>query len=71
MKPVAVTVRKVNNEVDKQQHGLELAAKYTRLAAQGLQGKHLIHELLTDDWDADPVTVTLSWAGKRIVIPYD
>jgi hypothetical protein len=31
------------------------------LQSQGLGGKNLVHELLTDDWGAPPTVVVISW----------
>ena len=54
---------------------LAILAKHDRLVHEGLKGKALIHELLTDDWGAPPTRVTLSCPGVdgkliEIVIPY-
>ena len=55
---------------------LAILAKHDRLVHEGLKGKALIHELLTDDWGAPPTRVTLSCPGVdgkliEIVIPYN
>lgn len=47
-----------------------------KLERAGYEGKQLINKLLTDDWGAPPVTVTISGAdpgGKfvRVVLEYD
>ncbi len=38
--------------------------RYKQLVIQGLEGKALIHELLTDDWGPPPLSVNIS--GKAL-----
>jgi len=46
-------------------------SKYQSLAAQGCEGKALIHALLTDDWRAPPLRVRILVDGKQeAAIPY-
>jgi hypothetical protein len=46
-------------------------SKYKSLAAQGYEGKVLIHALLTDDWGAPPFRVRILEDGRQIAaIPY-
>lgn len=72
---IKVKVNLVDGSLNEFNQPLGIIAKYDRLVHQGLQGKALIHELLTDDWGLPPVRVTLSFVsvdGKpiEIVIPY-
>ncbi len=51
-------------------------ARYRKLVAEGYAGKHLVHELLTDDWGAPPRSVRIFGTmdtGEivNILIPYD
>lgn len=57
------------------QAGPELLDRLRDLDAQGLGGRRLIHELLTDDWGAPPVYVDIAGtddAGQAVDvrIPY-
>jgi hypothetical protein len=50
--------------------------RLTRLQAAGLQGKALVHELLTDDWGPPPVAIVVKGTapdGSSVdfTIPYD
>jgi hypothetical protein len=46
-------------------------SKYKSLAAQGYEGKTLIHALLTDDWGAPPLRVRILENGEEVArIPY-
>ena len=46
-------------------------SKYESLAAQGYEGKALIHALLTDDWGAPPLRVRILEDGRQVAaIPY-
>ena len=69
----------VVSHVDGSQSDLEypdsLLAKLQQLRDQGLTGKRLVHELLTDDWGPPPRSVRISGIvrGKVVneVLPYD
>lgn len=72
---VKVVVNLVNGDRSEWTEPLVILAKHDRLVHEGLKGKALIHELLTDDWGAPPTCVTLSCPGVdgkliEIVIPY-
>jgi hypothetical protein len=51
--------------------GDHYVSKYKSLAAQGYEGKALIHALLTDDWGAPPLRVRIQENGNEVaLIPY-
>ena len=51
--------------------GDQYLSKYKSLAAEGYEGKALIHALLTDDWSAPPLRVRIQENGNEVaVIPY-
>lgn len=54
----------------------DFLARLQSLQGQGLEGRALIHELLTDDWGAPPVFLRIVGAGLDgksidITIPYE
>lgn len=54
----------------------DFLARLASLRGQGLEGRALIHELLTDDWGAPPVFVRIVGSGFDgnpidITIPYE
>jgi hypothetical protein len=61
---VKVEVRLVDGGAQDWTFGSEFLAKLAALDAQGLTGKDLIHALLSDDWGAPPVIVTIIWTGS-------
>lgn len=76
MSSVRVVARLVDGGGTDWVFGEEFLAKLTALEAQGLTGKALINMLISDDWGAPPLVVTISWEGPdggRIVraIEYD
>ena len=76
MSSVKVEAKLVDGGAQDWVFGPEFLEKLKMLEAQGLAGKNLIHELLSDDWGAPPVIITISWAGadgRRVQrkIPYD
>jgi hypothetical protein len=76
MNSVKVEAKLVDGGAQDWVFGPEFLAKLKRLEAQGLTGKNLIHELISDDWGAPPVIITISWNGpdgRRIErkIPYE
>ena len=58
--PVKVSIPLVNGGLLEYEETPSLLEKLRTLQARGLQGKALIHELLTDDWGAPPKWVTIS-----------
>lgn len=70
-----VTTRHVDGSMCEFDVGQELLDALRDLQAQGLEGKRLIHQLLTDDWAAPPVLVDITGiddAGQvvEVRIPY-
>ena len=53
----------------------DFLGRLTALQAQGLVGRSLIHELLTDDWGAPPIFLRVVGLGPDgavdITIPYE
>lgn len=76
MKSVKVEAKLVDGGAQDWVFGPEFLEKLKRLEAQGVTGKSLVHELLSDDWGAPPVIITISWTssdgyrGER-KIPYE
>jgi hypothetical protein len=76
MSNVTVSVRLVDGGLQEWQEGPDLLVRLQNLRRRGLEGKQLIHELLTDDWAAPPRVVIISGVapdGQRledILIPY-
>jgi hypothetical protein len=73
---VTVEARLVDGGAQDWVFGPSFLAKLSSLDVQGVTGKKLIHELLTDDWAAPPVVILISWtdANGRFAerkIPYD
>lgn len=60
---VTVVANLVNGDRSEWTEPLAILAKHDRLVHEGLRGKALIHELLTDDWGPPPTRVTLSCPG--------
>jgi hypothetical protein len=57
-------------------YGQEFLNRLADLEARGYNGKELIHALITDDWAAPPVVVTVDGTdadGRQVqrVLPYD
>lgn len=72
---ISVSVRCADNSLQDWEEGEDLIGKLGALRAEGFEGKELIHRLLTDDWAAPPLFVTLTGTvrGKpfNVRIPYD
>ena len=54
----------------------DFLGKLKRLQARGLQGKALVHQLLTDDWGVPPVVIVITGTAPDgslvdLSIPYD
>jgi hypothetical protein len=60
MSTVMVRVHLVNGDLQEFREGGDFLRRLARLEREGLQGRALIHELITDDWGAPPVRVVLS-----------
>lgn len=70
-----VITRHVDGSMGKFDAGQELLAALRDLQAQGLEGKQLIHQLLTDDWGAPPVFIDITGIDEtgsavEVRIPY-
>ena len=72
---IHVVVRCTDNSIQEWEEGEDLVAKLESLQGQGFEGRALIDRLLTDDWAAPPLFVTLSGtvrgASISVRIPYD
>lgn len=44
----------------------DLYARYKTAIASGLQGRSLVHEVLTDDWAAPPLGIHIT--GRRLAV---
>jgi hypothetical protein len=60
---VKVSISFVNGEYREYYDSYKLIERYDVLLQEGLLGKQLVHELLTDDWGPPPVGVRLE--GRR------
>ena len=63
MPRVTVTVEFVDGSRSEAQYGPALMGRYSELLAQGLDGRRLVSELLSDDWGPPPTSVTLAEIG--------
>lgn len=63
MPRVNVTIEFVDGSRSEAQYGPALMERYSELLAQGLGGRRLVNELLTDDWGPPPTSVTLAGIG--------
>ncbi len=75
MASLTAKVRHVDGSLSEFPLSLSYLGKLHRLQAQGLKGKDLVDELLTNDWDAPPLVVDLfdqqlDGTPVRIKIPY-
>lgn len=62
MSKILVSARLVDGGLYELEAEPELLARMRQLQAQGLAGKQLIHQLVTDDWGAPPVFVDIRGA---------
>jgi hypothetical protein len=60
MSTVNVKAHLINGGLLEWQMGPEFLEKLDRLRRNGLEGKRLINELLTDDWGAPPTVVVIT-----------
>ena len=75
MNSISVLVRLVDGSLMQFDAALDLLERLNALQAQGLRGKQLIHQLLSDDWGPPPLFVEIvgtSHDGKqvKVQIPY-
>lgn len=61
---IKIEIRHVDGSLTTYSTRLGILAKHDQLLHRGFKGKALIHELLTDDWAAPPLTVRLSGPGS-------
>lgn len=69
MQSVRVEARLVDGGAMDWVFGPEFVSKLKALEKDGLVGRALVHEILTDDWGAPPIVVTVSWTeptGERV-----
>ena len=76
MKSVKVDIRLADGGAQDWHEGPEFLARLAAPGARGVAGKELIHQLITDDWAAPPVIVTISWVdpsghARKRQIEYD
>jgi len=72
---VKVSIRFVDGSLQEYFEGMKILSDLARLKRQGLEGKLLIHALLTDDWGPPPRLVQIkgvdeSGCSVDIKIPY-
>ncbi len=75
MTTISVSIRMVDGSLSEFASDESLLRKLYALQGQGLRGKQLIHQLLSDDWGPPPLVVEIygtSSDGKQIHvrIPY-
>ncbi|HWP20272.1 MAG TPA: hypothetical protein VNO84_14175 [Burkholderiaceae bacterium] len=65
MKPkVVVFAQLVDGSAQEFEAGAELPAQLRNLRSMGLEGKQLIHKLITDDWGPPPRFVEIKEYGE-------
>lgn len=75
MNSISVSVRLVDGSLMQFDAAADLLDRLNALQAQGLQGRQLIHQLLSDDWGPPPLFVEIigtSPEGRHVevLIPY-
>lgn len=76
MNSIHVSVRLIDGGLQEFHEGPAFLVRLRSLQARGIEGRELIHQLLTDDWAAPPTVVIISGIapdGRRIDevrIPY-
>lgn len=72
--PIKVAINFVDGSYREDNERLGILATHDRLVHSGLQGKALIHAVLSDDMRPPPTRVTISFYSdgklQEIVIPY-
>lgn len=76
MNTITVSIRLINGGFHEFTKGPEILQKFKSLQLEGYSGRPLIDNLITDDWGAPPVVVTISGTdenGNKVVhtIPYE
>jgi hypothetical protein len=75
MRNVHISIRFVDGSFQEYEQGADFLSQITALQSQGVEGKALIHELISDDWSAPPRSVEVLGEDAlgnefSIVIPY-
>ncbi len=76
MSSIHVSVQLVDGGLQEFQEGPAFLVRLRALQARGVEGKQLIHQLLSDDWAAPPTVVIIAGKGTdgrpidEIRIPY-
>lgn len=73
---VVVYAQLVDGSVMEYAADSDLPKRLDQLKAEGYEGKHLVHKLLTDDWGPPPRYIEIRERGpdgttRKTVIPYE
>jgi hypothetical protein len=69
---VTISIHFIDGGFDQWTDSPALLTKLKSLRSRGLEGKALVHELISDDWAAPPKTVVITddATGDEVQIPY-